>query len=186
MLMDIVKKIGLPKLILIGVLGVFLITIEIGDKNSDDKGESDTNNTFAEEKGVNEYAEELETKIKEIIGNIDGIDQVNVCISLKSSTKKVVLTETPYKITRNDDNISKSTVDNEKNIISEEKSYNTVYEEDKQGNKVPYVVTYNYPDIKGVAVGINTPLSAELKEKIIEIVKSLTGVSINNIAVIGI
>ena len=181
MKIDIIKKIGIPKLILIGVLGILLISLEFGGDSNKEEDENNKNVTVSDDYyDADEYCESLEKKIKSVIEKIEGVSGVEVCVTLKNSSNKVVLTETPYKI--NSDGTSS---DGSKNIISEEKNYNTVYEEDKQGKKVPYVVTYNYPDVKGVAVGITSTLTIDVKEKIINVVSTLTGVTVNNISVIG-
>lgn len=183
-----IKNIGITKLVILFAMGILLLIFEFG--GDDSKNNNEQNNTVSEEKEKTnnqsevsdiDFVKSMEEKIKTMVQLVEGVDKADVFISIKSGSRKVVLTETPYN--------KSDTVENDKNggsrvIKSEDKNYNTVYESDKDGNEVPYVVSVYAPEIMGVAVAIKGNISMENKENIIRTVNTLTGIGINNISVI--
>ena len=61
MKIDIIKKIGIPKLILIGVLGILLISLEFGGDSNKEEDENNKNVTVSDDYyDADEYCESLE------------------------------------------------------------------------------------------------------------------------------
>lgn len=183
-----VKNIGIGKLILLFGMGILLMTLEFGGKdnsNSDEEKNNLNKNTqetnSAGGTSDNQFVKDMEEKIEAMVQLVAGVEKAEAFITIKSGSRKVVLTETPYN--------KSDTTENDKNggnrvIKSEDRNYNTVYESDKDGNEVPYVVSVYTPEIMGVAVAIKGNITGENKENIIRTINTLTGIGINNISVI--
>ena len=183
-----VKNIGIGKLLLLFGMGILLMTLEFGGKdnsNSDEEKNNLNKNTqetnSAGEISDNQFVKDMEEKIEAMVQLVAGVEKAEAFITIKSGSRKVVLTETPYN--------KSDTTENDKNggnrvIKSEDRNYNTVYESDKDGNEVPYVVSVYTPEIMGVAVAIKGNITVENKENIIRTINTLTGIGINNISVI--
>lgn len=183
-----IKNIGITKLAILFGLGILLLTLEFGGDNSD-KNEGKGNNDEAvtvqdkrtDEINDDEFVKNMEDKIKTMVQLVDGVEKADVFVTIKSGSRKIVLTETPYN--------KSDTTENDKNggnrtITSEDRSYNTVYESDGDGNEIPYVVSVHTPELMGVAVAIKGSISVESKESIMRTINTLTGIGINNISVI--
>ena len=183
-----VKNIGIGKLLLLFGMGILLMTLEFGGKdnsNSDEEKNNLSKNTqeinSAGEISDNQFVKDMEEKIEVMVQLVAGVEKAEAFITIKSGSRKVVLTETPYNksdTTENDENGGNRV------IKSEDRNYNTVYESDKDGNEVPYVVSVYTPEIMGVAVAIKGNITVENKENIIRTINTLTGIGINNISVI--
>lgn len=183
-----VKNIGIRKLILLFGMGILLMTLEFGGKDSsngnkeENKPDENTLETNSEsEISDSQFVRNMEEKIEAMVQLVAGVDKAEAFITIKAGSRKVVLTETPYN--------KSDTTENDKNggnrvIKNEDRNYNTVYESDKDGNEVPYVVSVYTPEIMGVAVAIKGNITVENKENIIRTINTLTGIGINNISVI--
>ena len=186
-LKEAVKKIGITKIIIMLGAGIMLLLFEFGGSNSsgnsnvgqntgDSIGSGDsTTGSFVsgyatQDNADNEFINSMENKIRDMLLCMDSIEEANVFITLKSGSRKVVLTETPYN--------KSDTTESDKNggsrvTSNEDKSYNTVYVTDENGNEIPYVVS-----VKG-SIGITE------KDNIIKMINTLTGIGINNISIIN-
>lgn len=193
-IVDAIKSIGMPKILLLLGAGILLISFEfsgddkesLADYDTDAlKGVTDVSNTYNIAAGMdfndNEYVSSIEKKISDMIKCIAAVEDAKVFLTIKTGSKRVILTETPYN--------KSDTTETDRNggnrvVTNEDKDYNTVYITDESGNEVPYVVTVNAPEILGIAVAVTGNITISDKEDIIKTINTLTGVSINNISVI--
>lgn len=183
---QIIKNIGMEKLLIIAVCGVVLVILSIPtDKKS---GKTDANTTLETTKNEislssDEYCAKLEERLKTLISKIDGVEQVEVMITLKCGSESVVLTEVTY-----EQNEKKDTGSN--GVVSEQQEYKNestvVYEKDEDGNTIPYVIKENVPQIEGIAVVAKGGDNAENILKITSIAQALFNVEAHKISVIGI
>ena len=183
---QIIKNIGMEKLLIIAVCGVVLVILSIPtDKKS---GKTDANTTLETTKNEislssDEYCAKLEERLKTLISKIDGVEQVEVMITLKCGSESVVLTEVTY-----EQNEKKDTGSN--GVVSEQQEYKkestVVYEKDEDGNTIPYVIKENVPQIEGIAVVAKGGDNAENILKITSIAQALFNVEAHKISVIGI
>ena len=182
-----IKKIGVLRLGIILAVGIFLVALETGgtdELNNNILTNTENTTSIADidyTKLEKEYVAELENKIKSIILTVSGVTQARVYITLEGGIRKVTLTETPYS--------NSSTTESDKNggtriANDEEKSFNTVYTKDENGNEEPFIVCVKMPEVKGVAVSIKGTVSVTDKKNIIDMINVLTGIGINNISVI--
>ena len=193
------KKIGITKIIIMLGAGIMLLLFEFGGSNSSGNsnvgqnsgdcigcGDSTTGSFVSgyatQDNADNEFINSMENKIRDMLLCMDSIEEANVFITLKSGSRKVVLTETPYN--------KSDTTESDKNggsrvTSNEDKSYNTVYVTDENGNEIPYVVSVNTPEILGIAVAVKGSIGITEKDNIIKMINTLTGIGINNISIIN-
>lgn len=188
-IMEIINKIGMPKILLLAVAGIVLMVFSFFDaSNIEDASKKDNKTNISNIDNCDEYTEysenyikNMEKKIKEMIESLDGVEHVNVYVTAKNGVQKIVLTETPSKDSevieyQNDKVVKKD--------VSKENDYNTVYEEKASNIKSPFVVAVNNPQVKGVGITIKGNISLKIKENIVNLVNTLTGAGINNITIV--
>jgi len=155
------KEIGLPKLILLFGVGVFLIILSFpnlfASKDSDtDKKNSSTNGDAVQQIATNAttydtdtYTKTMEEKLTNILKKVSGIGDVEVMITLKSSKEQITLKDTPYtqESSNEDDGEGGSRVNS--NNTREE---STVLVTTDDGNIMPYIVQELEPEVEGVFV----------------------------------
>lgn len=152
------KEIGLPKLAMIFVAGILLILLsvpnifgkeEAKNKTSDVSNKPQQNETNTTSYDSNTYIAELEERLESILRKVNGIGDVEVMITLKSSKEQVALKDSPYtKEGLNEvDGEGGSRTDN--NIQRED---STVLITNEDGKTVPYIVQENEPKVEGVVV----------------------------------
>lgn len=186
---ELLGKIGKDKLLLMAAAGIVLIVCSVPaekkenkNNNSEQKGiQQETLQISAEEKSsISLYVENLEARLADIIGEIEGVKNVHVMITVKGSEGKEIL---------KDENISSDNTKEsdgaggERNISSYNKDENTIYYKDSSGAQYPYVLSEIMPKIEGVAVVADGGDSPVIKEKIINLIKALFGLEINKIMV---
>lgn len=153
------KEIGIEKLIMLLLCGIFLIVVSVPDLFSAIQGSKSTpkKNTVqssSEKVPVSKdsnavYVEELENKLKEVLEKVDGIGKTEVMITLKSSKESVILKNSPYtqESTSETDSAGGSRVSSS---ISKEEE--TVLVETQESGSSPYVVKEMEPKVEGVVV----------------------------------
>lgn len=153
----IVKKLKNPKMLIIcGLTGIALIALSsFFPLSGSDKADA---GTASQEMSVKEYESDLEERVKKIVSDITGSDNVTVMITLESSVKYVYADDT--KDTSSTVSGDKSTTQSSANS----KSYITV--KSSEGGDKALVVTQNMPQVRGVAVICDGGDDIQLSEKI--------------------
>lgn len=183
---NIIKNIGMEKLLIIAICGVVLVILSVpGDKKKkESSGTKQVQNSEEKQIGMttDEYCTKLEERLKELISNMDGVEQVHVMITLKCGSESVVLTEVSYEQSEKKDTGSNG-------VVSEQKEYKNesvvVYEKDGDGNTTPYVIKENVPQIEGIAVIAKGGDKPENILKITSVAQALFNVDAHKISVIG-
>ena len=173
---ELLGKIGKDKLLLMAAAGIVLIVCSVPTEkkssDSEQKGiQQETLQISTEEKSnISLYVENLEERLADIIGEIEGVKNVHVMITVKGSISS--------------DNTKESDgAGGERSISSYNKDENTIYYKDSSGAQYPYVLSEIMPEIEGVAVVADGGNSPVIKEKIINLIKALFGLEINKIMV---
>ncbi len=166
-----IRNLKKDQLLIILLAGVLLVVIAwpVGS-SSDDEGTDVTHLESQEGDGDDTYETayeaELEARLKEILGKVDGVGEVEVMITLKSSSEKVVEKDTES--TRD----TTTEVDSEggsRETQSSSDGEETLYTEE-DGAQIPYVVKEITPEIEGVVViaegGDNAVVAADISEAV--------------------
>lgn len=152
------------------LLGVFFLLaatpVSSMSKKTKKAVEPATENINSEEKKSNNaYLSDLENKLEQIIGSMEGAGRVQVMITLKDKGEKILDKNQPYE--------SENRIEKEEGRESEstliKSDPNTVLVE-SEGNTVPIVIQERYPEIEGVLVicegGDNKDLAVHIKEAV--------------------
>lgn len=146
-----IREAGMARLLICVAAGVFLLFLSIPVEKKEQKQEEQkiASETTVENTELNAYIENLENKLKAVLSNVDGIGEVEVMITAKSSKEKVTLKDTPY--SRKDTTETDSTGGTRENVeISSEES--SVMEKAEDGSESPYITKEVQPEIEGVVV----------------------------------
>lgn len=136
-LQNIIKTIGIKKLLLMLALGICLMMFSLPSPEENTKTE--TNQEEQEEDSTDAFVKKQEKRLVNALKQVEGVGKVKVMITVKSSSEAVVNKDSPYE---------ESTGEDEKSVKEDEET--VLIEED--GNKVPYVVKEMQPEVEGVIV----------------------------------
>lgn len=139
------KKENLFILILVGIL-LMVISIPV-DKKDREIEEVVVESTSAGQ-GM-DTVEKLELRLEKILGKVEGVGEVNVMITLKSSGEKVV--EKDIESSGNSTEEADSQGGTRKTTDSSKKE-ETVFYSNESGSSEPYVIKEMEPEIEGVLV----------------------------------
>lgn len=181
------KKIKMPgkdQLLIVLLMGILLVVIAIpvdGErkKESSDKENLQENEREAVREEQDTYERRLEERLKEALQKVEGVGEVEVMITLKSSSEKIVEKDEP----------SSSQVVEEadagggtRKTTEASRSESTVYREES-GERIPYVVKELEPEVEGVIVIAQGGGNALVKQNILEAVQALFSVEAHKIKI---
>ena len=169
----VIEEKGIKPLIIIMIIGVLLIIISSPSKKVTRKNDNKSSGRVNEEKDDESYKDELEKELVTIIKRINGVEDVSVMITLKSSSEEVILKDIPYNKEENKD---------EKTYSEKEE---TVIIEDDVGNSHPYVVKKIKPQVEGVVVGIKSGTDI-IEREIMDVVQVLFDIPVHKIKIVKI
>ena len=173
------------KAAIIFLLGVFFLLAATPVSSFTQK--SKTNQTQEEEKiqeqpkessQNNAYIEELENKLEQIIGGIEGAGKVSVMITLKDDGEKILDKNQPYE--SKSDEVREDGKESESSSIKSEQETVLVEEE---GGTAPIIVQNRYPEIEGVVIVCEGGDDKVLILHIKEAVQALFSIDAHNIVV---
>lgn len=153
-----IKEIGLPKIITLIAVGVFLLVLSVPGLFSSDpassvkKKQSIGNNTASVVSLVDSttvFTENMERRLENALRKVKGIGDVQVMITVKSSKEQVALKDTANKQTTNSETDAQGGNRNESDI---DRSEETVMSQSGSGESSPYVVKELEPEVEGVLV----------------------------------
>lgn len=184
-----IREIGLPRLMILLTAGLILLILTFPDFFSaadTDSSKKNTKETIVlqeeEEKLENDidaYIENAENRLKLLLRKVEGVGEVEVMITIKSSGESIPLKDTPYEKSSitSEEGTGKRTEQGEK---TEE---GTVMVENSDGTTQPYVVRETVPEIEGVAVIAEGGGNSEIKKEIVEAVQALFNIKAHKIKV---
>jgi len=180
-------------LIVLILTGVLLVIIALPTKDS---GEAEPESSRTEEEnpakelpegsmGIadsadEEYARQLEQRLRETLSQMEGVGQVRVMITLKSSQELVVEKEQPYLRSSTNENDAQG---GNRSVSQLETEENTVYRTDGSVSE-PYVIKTLPPQIEGVVVVAEGAGSGTVNRTIVEMVQALFGVEAHKVKVV--
>jgi len=184
------KLLKKENMIVFALLGVLLLIIAI-PLDSDKKKETDEKNAEeledtasvgAEEKDESvEYCLMLEDRIEELLSCMDGVGKVQAMVTVASSKELIIEKDAP--VTRN----TVTEVDGSGGTRSTNESsydYETIYETDAQGYKIPYVIKQIEPEILGITVVAQGGGNAVIQKNISDVLEALFHIEAHKIKVV--
>lgn len=166
------KNVSVKKWLLIGIAGILMICgsylENIGTKQENPE-------VIEEEADINNYKQAMERQLKQILSKVSGAGDVEVMITFKSTEEKVL---------KEDSEIANESSSNQTdNASSKKNEKNSTVIIENDGNEQPVIVMENYPVVCGVAVVAKGASDINVKNNIINIIKSLFEVEAHKISV---
>lgn len=183
-----IKEIGLPKIITLVAVGIFLLVLSVPGLFNMDSGSNSTQTGVQSTVRMGEnnlssndaYVQSQEQKLEQLLKKVDGVGEVEVMLTLKSSKEQVALKDT------NNSQISNSETDSSggSRISSDtNKTEETVMSQASSGESSPYVVKEIEPQVEGVLVIARGGDDAKVISEINSAVQVLFGVPAHKIKV---
>ncbi len=177
------KKIGVIRLGLLIVAGLVLLIASF-DGKEEHKTQTQINTQNEEKKSeeqqLNTYIENMETRLTNVLSQVDGIGKVQVMITAKATQEKVVLKDAPYKKTTVKEEDSTGATRESKETTSEE---GTILEKQQDGSESPYITKELQPEIEGVVVIAEGAAQKQIEAEINDAVVALFSVPSHKIKV---
>lgn len=155
------------------IIGIFVVILAVIYMSSTSK--SNSNSATNAETSLEEYGNYLETKLKNVLGDIKGVGSVSVMITFNGRITYEYATETEETTTTS----SVTSGSNTKTVTKEE-----VILINKNGQQVPIIVKEVYPEIAGVVIVASGAKDVSVRLNIISATTTLFDISDNNIQVL--
>ena len=175
----------LPKknqLIILLLTGILLLVIVVPLPENADQDSADPVTASAQEgnEDSQKYEEYLEKRTEETLRHVEGVGEVEVMITLRSTGQKIV--------EKGQQSSSQSTeeTDSAGGTRSTEESSSdktSVYEQGTDGSQIPYVTKEISPEVEGVVVIADGGDNAVVVRNITEAVQALFGVEAHKIKI---
>lgn len=183
------KLLKKENMILFALFGILLLVIAI-PVHSDEKEEKGEKNeeeceVLPKEETVTdtnlEYCLQMEARIEALLSDMDGVGEVHAMVTLVTSKEMVVEKDEP--VTRNTvtekDGSGGTRSTNESSY-----DYETIYQTDADGNKIPYVIKQIEPEIQGITVVAQGGGNAVIQKNISEVLEALFHIEAHKIKVV--
>ncbi|WP_066717741.1 hypothetical protein [Clostridium sp. Marseille-P299] len=183
-----IKEIGVPKLVILFLAGICLVVLSVPDlfgsksKTEDNKVNTAITSTQTQESGtIDSVVAEFESRLKKTLKKVEGVGDVEVMITLKSSKEQVVLKDSPYE----QENLNETDEAGGSRISSSLKNdEETVLITNGNGQANPYVTKELEALIEGVVVVAEGGGNSKLEVDIVEAVEVLFNVPAHKIKVL--
>lgn len=162
---------GKNRLLILVLVGLILLVISIPTE----KKETDAENTEEVYEDDADYARQMENRLERILDETEGVGNVSVMITLKSSGESIVEKDASGSVSS-----SAGESDTQNQTDSSE---TTVFEEQSDGTQTPYVSKKVTPEIDGVIIVADGGDDPVVIENITGAVKALFDVDMHKIKV---
>lgn len=177
------KKWGKEEWIILILTGIFLLIVfwPGSQTESKEKSEKNTTSVSGQENGDNSYKAQMESQLEEVLKSIDGIDSVQVMITLQTSEEEVILRETKntQETIQEQDNLG-GTRETQSGSVEETVCYGEVAGE----TTGPYVTHTIAPKVEGVLIVVGGNQASSLRTQIVKAVQALFNVESHKVVVI--
>lgn len=179
-----IKELGMEKLILVLAAGILLLVIVWPAKEKEDKVRTQVQETTESQQaptGTDSYERQMEQRLKDILSSVEGVGDVEVMITLKSSKETLVQTDSSKmgSVTEETDNAGGS-----RKITQNDESLTTILVDNGTGGNSPYVRKEMTPEISGIVISAQGGGSSVVKNEIYEAVLALFDVPSHKIKVL--
>ncbi|TGY95427.1 stage III sporulation protein AG [Petralouisia muris] len=179
-----IKGISKNQLLIGGLAGILLLIIALPaetDKNSQQKmpeKESAENTEQSTGNGV-DYGRELERKLEQILGEMEGVGKVEVMINLKDDGERILDKD----ITRSSQEVSEEDGTVKRNTRESQYQEETVFSKETEDGQ-PFVAKETAPQVEGVLVVAEGGGNAKTAKNISDAVLALFPVEVHKIKVV--
>lgn len=188
------KLLKKENMIVFVLLGILLLVIaiplepHIEEEEINEETGKDRKKTDEEADAVSIYKDEsleyclaLENRIEELLSVMDGVGEVQAMVTVSSSKEMIVEKDEPISrsTVMENDSAGGSRSTNESNY-----EYETIYQTDSDGNKVPYVIKQIEPEILGITVVAQGGGNAVIQKNISDVLEALFHIEAHKIKVV--
>ena len=182
------KKIeNLVFLIILSIITIVIINIIWNGNKKEDKKETDsnskqlatTNQITDDSKNNVQLTDNLEEKLENILGKIQGVGTVKVCINYSESSEVVAMYNESSKVS----NTEESDTSGGTRKIQETDSQKDIIYKEENGEKTPITQKVVQPKIEGAIITAKGANNADTKANIIQAVEAVTGLATHKIQV---
>lgn len=156
---------------------VIVIFWPAGSGKETASGETEVPEQTAQEIQSQEGA--MEQALADTLAQVDGVGAVRVALTLESTNRKIVEKDVPD--SQSSETRTSGDETSENSSFSQEES--TVYERDGSGAETPYVISEEYPAVRGVLIVAEGGDNPVVVQEIQEAVMALFGVDAHKIKV---
>ena len=174
------KNIRLDKLLIILAAGIVIIVLSLPGQNS---GKDVMPETTASVSGYDQntsYEKQMEARLKKALSYVDGVGQVEVMITLKSTEESVVQTDKSVTSNHTSETDSQGGTRNVDEYSEDSDSLVT----DNGSGSSPYVIKQIMPEVEGVIIVADGGDKPTVKNEIYEAVQALFPVPTHKIKVL--
>lgn len=180
------KKWGKEEWIILILAGVFLMIVFFPDAKEENGGNKKqvTNEAMEQEKKEDtgdSYKEQMEKQLEDVLKSIEGIDSVNVMITLQTSEEEVVLRETK---TTQENTTEQDSQGGIREIDSSGVEESVCYGTENGEESGPYITYTIAPKVEGVLIVVGGEKAASLRTQIVKAVQALFDVESHKVVVI--
>ena len=180
------KKIGFLRLGLLAVAAIILIICSLPQNQLSNLNQAQSMGSSLDTDGdtsLFSYAHELEKRLEQILGGMEGITSVDVMITLSATSEKVL--EKSIQLEENKQEIEKGSGESlEKSVTSSLSKKNEALLTGNTSGSMPYIIKEMSPSIQGVVVAARGNITQTKIREISEAVQALFGIEAHKIKVI--
>lgn len=181
------KKVeNLVFLIVLSIITIVIINVIWNGNKQSDKKETDSNskqlattNQISDNKNNMQTTDDLEGKLESILGNIQGVGAVKVCINYSESSEVIAMYNENSKIS----NTEETDTSGGTRKIQETDSQKDIIYQEENGEKTPITQKVVQPKIEGAIITAKGANNADTKANIIQAVEAVTGLATHKIQV---
>lgn len=179
--LDRLKKIPKNQLLIGGLAGILLLVIAIpAEKKAEpDEGVKQASERTSDENG-GDYAKRMERRLKEILGDMEGVGKVEVMITLKDDGQQMVEKDR----NRSSQNTQEENDGSVRTATEQQSQEETVYSNGNESNGEPFVTKEIVPDVEGILVVAEGGGNAQVAKNISDAVLALFPVEVHKIKVV--
>ena len=185
------KKIGFLRLGLLAVAAIILIICSLPQNQLSNLNQAGTYSNQTQSMGSSldgdtslfSYEHELEKRLEQILGGMEGITSVDVMITLSATSEKVL--EKSIQLEENKQEIEKGSGESlEKSVTSSLSKKNEALLTGNTSGSMPYIIKEMSPSIQGVVVAARGNITQTKIREISEAMQALFGIEAHKIKVI--
>lgn len=180
------KKIGFLRLGLLAVAAIILIICSLPQNQLSNLNQAQSMGSSLDTDGdtsLFSYEHELEKRLEQILGGMEGITSVDVMITLSATSEKVL--EKSIQLEENKQEIEKESGESlEKSVTSSLSKKNEALLTGNTSGSMPYIIKEMSPSIQGVVVAARGNITQTKIREISEAVQALFGIEAHKIKVI--
>lgn len=177
------KKPGKEQLFIGLLIGILLLVIAIPTEGQKLPGEEEAraeSTQQTEEADAGDYEGQMEKRLAEALSRVEGVGKTEVMITVKGTREKIIEKDHPLESQTVEETDSQGGI---RKTLERNSQESTIYEENRDGEKTPYVRKELEPEVEGIIVIAEGGGSSVVRQHILDAVLALFPVDAHKIKV---